>query len=98
MKELVIDQEKVAEFCERNDIGYLGLFGSRARGDFSADSDVDLLVHFAKKKSLLELARIERELSALFNQQVQLGTEDSLSPYLKERVETQLKSIYERTG
>jgi len=39
----------------------IGLFGSYARGEQRPDSDLDLLVDFADKKSLLTLVRIERE-------------------------------------
>jgi error-prone DNA polymerase len=52
-------------------VEYLGLFGSYARGDFSEDSDVDLLVRFSKPKSLLTLVRIEREFAERCFQQIE---------------------------
>ena len=41
-----IDREKLAEFCRRNHIRKLALFGSVLREDFGLDSDVDMLVEF----------------------------------------------------
>lgn len=41
-----IPKEKIAEFCRRNYIRRLALFGSVLRDDFMAESDVDVLVEF----------------------------------------------------
>lgn len=94
----VIDRAKVVDICKRNDISYLGVFGSYARGDFNAESDVDVLVRFTKGKSLLDLVRIERELAERVGRPIDLVTEDSVSPYLKDRIVAQVKGIYEREG
>ena len=52
------------------------LFGSVLREDFRPDSDIDILVAFADDATptLLDLARMEEELAALFNRQVDLLT------------------------
>ena len=41
-----IPKEKIAEFCRRNHIRRLALFGSVLRDDFTPQSDVDVLVEF----------------------------------------------------
>ena len=38
-----IPKEKIAEFCKRNHIRRLSLFGSVLSGDFGPDSDIDFL-------------------------------------------------------
>ena len=43
---LDIDRERLAEFCRRNHVAKLELFGSRANGTSRPDSDIDLLVTF----------------------------------------------------
>ncbi len=43
---LTIDRERVVEFCRRNHLRRLVLFGSALREDFGPDSDVDVLVEF----------------------------------------------------
>ena len=66
-----------------------------ARGKANEQSDIDLLVDFSKRKSLLALVRLERELSAELKRKVQLLTEAAISPYLRDRVMRELKVIYE---
>lgn len=43
---ITFPREKIAEFCRRNRIRRLALFGSALREDFRPDSDVDVLVEF----------------------------------------------------
>lgn len=38
--------ERIAEFCQKNSIRKLSLFGSILRDDFHENSDVDMLVEF----------------------------------------------------
>ena len=89
---------KVAEICASNDIEYLGVFGSFARGEAKPRSDIDLLVRFATRKSLLDLVRLEREFSKALGRRVDLLTEAAISPYLVDRVKAQLKVVYEKPG
>ncbi len=81
--------DKIAEFCRRNRIRKLSLFGSALRSDFRSDSDIDLLVEFqpGPAPSLFDLARMERELSALLGgRKVDLRTPQELSRYFREEV------------
>ena len=93
-----INSITVAEVCKKNNIASLSLFGSYARGDFTPQSDVDMLVRFSKPKSLLDLVRVERELTKHIGKPVDLVTEDAVSPYLKESIKSNLKLIYEQKG
>lgn len=93
-----ISPERLAELCERNDVAYLAIFGSYARGDFTRRSDVDLLVRFSTSKSLLDLVRIEREFAKLLRRKVDLVTVASVSPYLKERIFREARCLYEKPG
>ena len=69
-----ISKEKIAEFCNRNHICRLCLFGSVLREDFAADSDVDVLVDFEGqyRPGLMELVGIESELSDVFGRKVDM--------------------------
>lgn len=73
----------------------IGLFGSYARGEQHPGSDLDLLVDFHERKSLLTLVRIERELSENLGIKVDLLTEQAISPYLIDRIKSELKVIYQ---
>ncbi len=65
------------------------VFGSRARGTASADSDLDLLVEMDKGRSLLDLIELERELDTSLGIAVDVLTPGSISPYLRETIEAE---------
>jgi predicted nucleotidyltransferase len=84
-----IPSEKIAEFCKKNHIRKLSLFGSVLRDDFNSDSDIDFLVEFepGKVPGLIGLSRMERELSeTLGGRKVDLRTPEDLSKYFREEV------------
>ncbi|HQZ82562.1 MAG TPA: nucleotidyltransferase family protein [Pyrinomonadaceae bacterium] len=89
------DKARIIEICKRNDISYCALFGSFARGEADEGSDIDLLVRFSKPKGFnwIDAAlEIEDELG----RKVDLVTEGSLSPYLREHALTDIKILYEQ--
>jgi predicted nucleotidyltransferase len=84
-----IPGEKIAEFCKKNHIRKLSLFGSVLRDDFSSDSDIDFLVEFEAGKipGLIGLSRMDRELSEMLDgRKVDLRTPQDLSKYFRENV------------
>lgn len=85
---IVLSKDKLTEFCQRNHIRKLSLYGSILRNDFRADSDVDVLVEFVpgSKVSYFDLSRMERELSEMLNRIVDLHTPAELSHYFRDRV------------
>lgn len=95
MLALPFDTNKLIEICRQNDVARIGIFGSVARGEATDQSDIDLLVEFSQRKSLLALVRLEREISTALGKKVDLLTEAAISPYLRERVRRDLKVIYE---
>ncbi len=66
--------DRIEEFCRRWKIVELCLFGSALRDDFRPGSDIDLLVRFAPYAdwSLLDHARMERELTGILGREVDL--------------------------
>jgi predicted nucleotidyltransferase len=84
-----LPREKIADFCKRNRIRKLSLFGSALKGELRKDSDIDLLVEFqpGEAPSLFDLARMERELSKLLRgRKVDLRTPNELSRYFRDEV------------
>ncbi len=73
----------------------IGIFGSYARNEQNRDSDLDVLVSFSDRKSLLDLVRIERELSELTGIKVDLLTENSISPLIRNKIKQEEQVIYE---
>ncbi len=64
----------------------LRLFGSVAREEADAESDVDLLVAFSRPVGLFELADLRRRLAEILGRSVDVGTEGSLGPRMREAV------------
>ena len=84
-----VPRNKIAEFCRRNHIRTLALVGSVLRDDFGSESDIDVLVEFRSGHvpGFLRLARMERELSALFGgRKVDMRTPGELSRYFRKEV------------
>ena len=84
-----IAQDQLAEFCRRNGIRKLALFGSVLSDRFNDSSDVDVLVEFNpdERVGYLRLARMERELSAILGgRKVDLRTPTELSRYFRDEV------------
>ncbi|HIJ67104.1 MAG TPA: nucleotidyltransferase [Planctomycetes bacterium] len=69
-----ISRDKIAAFCRRNNIRSLAFFGSVLRDDFGPDSDVDVLVEFEHehKHSLIDIVRMEAELTEMFGRKAEL--------------------------
>jgi predicted nucleotidyltransferase len=88
-KKLELPRDQIADFCKRNRIRKLSLFGSALKGELRKDSDIDLLVEFqpGETPSLFDLARMERELSTVLGgRKVDLRTPQELSRYFRAEV------------
>jgi predicted nucleotidyltransferase len=94
-----ISREKIAEFCRRNKIRRLALFGSVLRDDFTKESDVDVLVEFepGAKVGYICLAGMENELSRLIGRKVDMNTAGCLSPYFRDEVLNDAEVAYEQS-
>jgi len=100
-RDKVIDERNESRLfvaCKENDITFLGVFGSYSRGEQKEKSDLDILVKFSTRKSLLDLVRIERRLSEILGVKVDLVTEGSVSPYIIDEIKKELKVIYDEKG
>jgi len=62
------------------------LFGSVSRGEAGPKSDVDILIKLDPGRSLLDIIAIKQDLEDLMGCEVDVVTEDSISPYIREQV------------
>lgn len=88
-------KEKIRSICEDSGIAMLGVFGSVARGEDRPDSDVDIMVRFAKPIGLVDLIRLEDRFERVLGRRVDLGVESSLHPLIREQALKDLKILYE---
>ena len=87
--QIEVPQDMIEEFCMKNHIRKLSLYGSVLRDDFSQDSDLDVLVEFepGKVPGFFGVDRMERELSTILGgKKVDLRTPQDLSKYFREEV------------
>ena len=75
-----------AELTKQFGVKSLLLFGSVARNEATATSDVDLLVEFNRPVGYFGLFALQDYLEKLLGCSVGLGTPNSLKPYIRERV------------
>jgi predicted nucleotidyltransferase len=64
----------------------LAIFGSMARGEASAASDLDILVEFERPVGLSSFLALERELGALTGRRVDLVSRPALKPFIARHV------------
>lgn len=75
---------------------YIGIFGSYSRSENNSDSDLDLLVKFRNSISLLQLIRIENELSDKTGIKIDLVTEGLIkNDMIKKSIQDDLNVIYQ---
>jgi predicted nucleotidyltransferase len=96
LERVSVSRDELDVLCRRHQIRRLSLFGSVLREDFSAASDVDVLLEFAPgvRVTFFSLARIEDALSELFGRRADVHVSRSLSPYLRERVLSHVRELY----
>ncbi|MEI7615957.1 MAG: type II toxin-antitoxin system prevent-host-death family antitoxin [Actinomycetota bacterium] len=88
--------KKIVETLKKYNPVAVRVFGSFARGDFNNQSDIDLVVKFSDRKSLLDLVKIEFELQEKTGFRIDLLTENSLTPYFLKIINKDLKTLYEK--
>ena len=93
--------DRIAEFCQRNRISRLALFGSVLRDDFTPESDVDVLVEFEPGARVgLAFITIQDELSKILGRRVDMntfqGVEESRNWLLKAEILDSAEVVYDQ--
>lgn len=83
----------IVEILEKEGALSASVFGSFARGEETDKSDIDIIVKFKQTKGLLDLARIEREISEKIGIKADLQTEKSISPHIAKYIENEKMAI-----
>lgn len=91
-----LPQEAIAEICKRYQVRELSVFGSAMRDDFTADSDIDLLVEFLPdaKTGLLDFIGMQHELADIIGRKVDLVSKRGLNPIIRDEVLNNSKVFY----
>lgn len=89
------DPERLREVCERYGVASLEVFGSMARGENRADSDVDLLYVLKPNVRLgFRIFDLEDELAAIFGRPVDLVAHKAVNKHIREQVLADARPLY----
>ena len=79
-------RDDILSISRRHGARRVRLFGSYARKSSSETSDLDVLIEMEPGSSLLDIVAIKQDLEDLLGCKVDVVTESSLSPYMREDV------------
>ena len=85
-------RSEILLIARKNGATQVRIFGSVSRGEARPDSDIDFLVNLEAGRSLMDLARLLRELKTLLGRDVDVVTEAGLRSRIRPQV---LKDAYE---
>lgn len=96
-KELKTLSQAINPILRQYPVSFAALFGSRAKGGATKKSDYDILIDYYPKSSfsLLDLVGLQLDLKKKLKAKVDVVTKNSLSPYFKKEVLSNMKVLYD---
>ncbi|MBI4964170.1 MAG: nucleotidyltransferase family protein [Desulfomonile tiedjei] len=86
-------RDEILELADKHGAINVRVFGSAARGDASASSDIDLLVDMKQGSTLLDLVALWQDLEELFGCKVHVLSEGGISPHLRDRIYSEARPL-----
>lgn len=86
-------REEILRIAARYGARNVRVFGSVARGEDRSDSDLDLLVEMENDRTLLDLVGLEQDLEELLARNVDVLTDDSIHPALRQRIIAEARAL-----
>jgi predicted nucleotidyltransferase len=86
IEELLPFRQEIFRIANQHGAYNLRIFGSVARGEATADSDVDFLVEFEPHRSLFDYIALSQDLAALLGHKVDIAEPDHLHDLIREKV------------
>jgi predicted nucleotidyltransferase len=71
----------------------IAVFGSVARGEYTSNSDVDIVILQMRKKNGFTIAKARKFLTEKLNRKVDLGLYDSMNPFIKKIIKRELIDV-----
>ncbi len=85
---------EITEFLKKNGATKVAVFGSYVRDEETPNSDIDVIIDFQKPMGLFEFVGIQQDLSEKIGINVDLLTEEGISPYLIKKIRKEMKVLY----
>jgi hypothetical protein len=80
------NRDNIVTIATKHGAQSIRVFGSRVRGASHEESDLDLLINLEPERTLLDLIAIKQDLEDLLECSVDVVTEASLSPYIRDQI------------
>ena len=94
LEKLIRDKSKeILRVSRQHGARRVRIFGSTARGQAGATSDLDILVDMETSRSLLDIVAIKQDLEDMLGCKVDVVTESALSPYIRKDVLKEAKTL-----
>lgn len=79
-------QTKISPILDKYQVVRAGIFGSYARGEARADSDVDILIQFNSTSNLFDMQLLKDEIGSALEKEVDIVSENAVVSYFKEYI------------
>ena len=79
-------RSEILALAARHGAANVRVFGSVARGEDAAHSDLDFLVDMAEDRSLYDLVGFQQDIEKLLGRKIDLLTENGINRHLRERI------------
>jgi predicted nucleotidyltransferase len=79
-------EKMIIPILKRNDVVRAGIFGSFVRGEARKKSDIDILIKFKGRKSLLDLIGLKLELEKKLGRKVDVVEYSAIHPLIRDKV------------
>ena len=86
-------KQTIPAILKSKPISKAAIFGSFARGEEQAGSDIDLLIEYSAQQTLFDLLRLENELSQATSRKVDIVEYAAIKSTIKERILSQAITI-----
>ena len=90
-----LDTKSIYDVLKKHNVKKASIFGSYAKDKYDKKSDVDILVEFKGKATLLDLVRLKKELEKKLGKSVDVLTYKSVHPLLKDEINKTKVDVYE---
>ena len=93
LEKVRLQRERILALAAQHGADRIRVFGSVALRADGPDSDIDFLVSMQPDRDLFDLLALKRELDSLLHQPADVVTDEELSPYLRQRIQSEAVAV-----
>ena len=85
---------KIVSYLQKQKVLEIGIFGSFARNEMTATSDIDILVEYSRGTTILDIVKMKEELFILVGRKVDLVSKRAVQKRIMENIKNDLQTVY----